>query len=94
MAFRIAQSLSQCEDGAENEVMKKCLDEMTARVGGDAGAIGIDSKGRIAIAKNSRRLAWAYATFDPENRDQELFEVHSGCDTDDHFIDYLRLTES
>ena len=37
---------------------------MTARCGGDGGAIAIDTKGRIAIEWNSLRMAWAYTILD------------------------------
>ena len=40
------------------------MDQMTARCGGDGGAIAIDTKGRIAIEWNSLRMGWAYTILD------------------------------
>ena len=51
-----------CKDGSS--VIRETMDQMTARCGGDGGAIAIDTKGRIAIEWNSLRMAWAYTILD------------------------------
>ena len=54
--------LSLSKDGSS--VVRETMDQMTARIGGDGGAIAIDTKGRIAIEWNSFRMAWAYTILD------------------------------
>ena len=63
--------------------------EMTERIGGDGGAIALDTKGRVAIGFNSQRMAWAYAIL--EGRRFTSVQVHSGCNRDDHYITDLPL---
>ena len=73
------------------------MEEMTSRIGaGDGGAIAIDTKGGIAIGFNSARMSWAYAILNDkeEGGTMEVVEVHSGCNANEHFIEYLRLTDS
>lgn len=88
VALRIAEKLAHSADDDDGSaVVKHCVDVMSARVGGDGGAIAIDSKGRIAIGWNSLRMSWAYAIID----DDDSIEVHSGCNTNEHFIERLTL---
>ena len=70
--------------------------EMTERIGGDGGAIAIDTKGSIAIGWNAERMAWAYAILDFDNgslglTSQTVVQVHSGCNRDEHYINDLPL---
>ena len=36
-------------------MIRHCMDEMTERIGGDGGAIAIDTKGTIAIGFNRKK---------------------------------------
>jgi len=77
-------------------VIRHCMDEMTERIGGDGGAIAIDTKGTIAIGFNSKRMAWAYAVLDDEEDDNSftsktLVQVHSGCNREEHYVNDLPL---
>ena len=104
--MRIAEKLGQNQDGAGSgekdgsSVVRHCLDQMTARIGGDGGAIAIDTKGRIAIEWNSVRMAWAYTILDSASATTSttiadfIIEVHFGCNANEHFIEHLHLTES
>ena len=108
--MRIAEKLGQNQDvggGAGSgeqdgsSVVRHCLDQMTARIGGDGGAIAIDTKGRIAIEWNSVRMAWAYTILDSTAAAATsttiadfIIEVHFGCNANEHFIEHLHLTES
>ena len=56
-------------------MIRHCMDEMTERIGGDGGAIAIDTKGTIAIGFNSKRMAWAYAVLDLDKDDNTLVQV-------------------
>ena len=67
------------------------MDEMTERIGGDGGAIAIDTKGTIAIGFNSKRMAWAYAVLDLDKDDNTLVQVHSGCNREEHYVNDLPL---
>lgn len=95
VALRIAEKLAHSEatdDGSS--VVRHCMDVMSARLGGgDGGAIAIDSKGRIAIGWNSLRMSWAYAIIEDSSDDIQstAVEVHSGCNTNEHFIERLTL---
>lgn len=87
-----------CKDGSS--VIRETMDQMTARCGGDGGAIAIDTKGRIAIEWNSLRMAWAYTILDNtlvsktcEAGSDMVIEVHSGCNANEHFREYLHLAE-
>eukprot|EP00095_Tigriopus_kingsejongensis_P010402 maker-scaffold1716_size30199-snap-gene-0.10 protein:Tk10402 transcript:maker-scaffold1716_size30199-snap-gene-0.10-mRNA-1 annotation:"hypothetical protein DAPPUDRAFT_303765" len=74
MAKRIAD---QIEAGvAAEEAIRRSLDYMSTRVGGDGGAIAVSPKGEVGIEWNSERMGWAYAT---------RGRVHSGCNRDEHF---------
>ena len=109
--MRIAEKLGQNQDGGGagatgsgeedgSSVVRHCLDQMTARIGGDGGAIAIDTKGRIAIEWNSVRMAWAYTILDSASATTSttiadfIIEVHFGCNANEHFIEHLHLTES
>ena len=72
-------------------MIRHCMDEMTERIGGDGGAIAIDSKGTIAIGFNSKRMAWAYAVLDLDKDDNTLVQVHSGCNREEHYVNDLPL---
>lgn len=72
-------------------MIRHCMDEMTERIGGDGGAIAIDTKGTIAIGFNSKRMAWAYAVLDLDKDDNTLVQVHSGCNREEHYVNDLPL---
>ena len=72
-------------------MIRHCMDEMTERIGGDGGAIAIDTKGAIAIGFNSKRMAWAYAVLDLDKDDNTLVQVHSGCNREQHYVNDLPL---
>ena len=72
-------------------MIRHCMDEMTERIGGDGGAIAIDTKGTIAIGFNSKRMAWAYAVLDLDKDDNTLVQVHSGCNREQHYVNDLPL---
>ena len=72
-------------------MIRHCMDEMTERIGGDGGAIAIDTKGSIAIGFNSKRMAWAYAVLDLDKDDNTLVQVHSGCNREEHYVNDLPL---
>lgn len=66
------------------------MNEMTERIGGDGGAIAINTqKKAIAIGWNSHRMAWAYAVLDEDNTTS--IQVHSGCNQGEHYINDLPL---
>ena len=91
-AVRIAENLSS--NSSKDKAIRHVLDQMTKRVGGDGGAIAIDSQGQIAIEWNSARMAWAYVALLEENCLK--VEVHWGCNKNEHFVEELGLclTES
>ena len=72
-------------------MIRHCMDEMTERIGGDGGAIAIDTKGTIAIGFNSKRMAWAYAVLDLDKDDNTLVQVHWGCNREEHYVNDLLL---
>ena len=72
-------------------MIRHCMDEMTERIGGDGGAIAIDTKGTIAIGFNSKRMAWAYAVLDLDKDDNTVVQVHSGCNREEHYVNDLPL---
>jgi isoaspartyl peptidase/L-asparaginase-like protein (Ntn-hydrolase superfamily) len=97
VAFRIAEKLAEAaataeENEAGSTIVRSCLDQMSERVGGDGGAISIDTRGQIAIEWNSMRMSWAYAIVDLSADNQtSLLKVHSGCNKGEHFIQDLPL---
>ena len=72
-----------------SDIIEKLMAEMTERIGGDGGAIALDTKGSVAVGFNSERMAWAYAILN--DRYASSVQVHSGCNRDDHYITDLPL---
>lgn len=83
VAFRIAQKLDSSDP--QKDVIRSSLNEMSARVGGDGGAIAIDCEGNISIDWNSRRMGWAYAMVEEDLDKCSRILVHFGCNRGDDY---------
>ncbi|XP_059090382.1 isoaspartyl peptidase/L-asparaginase-like [Tigriopus californicus] len=74
VARRISEHVEKGEKS--NVAIKRALDFMEQRVGGDGGAVLVTQSGDIGIEWNSTRMGWAYACNG---------RLHSGCNRHEDF---------
>jgi len=78
LTSRIASLIDTGKDPTES--CMTMFKEMTDRVGGDGGVVGITKGGDMVHAHNSKKMTWAWVRRD---------EVHSGCQPGEEFIDKI-----
>ena len=81
VAKRIIDYLEKEElNGNFSKLVRKVLDEMVEKVGGEGGAICLSKSGEIGIEWNTKRMSWAYV------KSHELV-IHLGCHRDQHLTE-------
>ena len=69
---------SKLVEGDASKVIRKVMEDMTAKVGGDGGGVAISKDGEIGVEWNSERMGWAYA---------KEGKIHSGVNRGEDFVE-------